>query len=490
MNLKVWEEETFEYLLNNGVFKVTDCGSLHSPVNSFEIKRNDKRELILTSYSDRDSQKKNIGLPDLPSGSIHSITGGFTLSDSKMTVEAKEVWGYETYSEPDPKTKAYIKKEISWVGTLEAIPDDNKKVFQLIEWVENLDISLYSWPHSLTEERETTITRVFSDDVGAKLEKSIKQKEYWSRSGCLILIIDGYELYIKPFKNKESKRPSGPGFILYKKFPSEDVRRKIRECLSFTFGLPIVYLGYTLLSEENKFIGFRAITPPIIDESIFSTFALPPAPIGGANTKRINSIVFSNMVNSLYTHYDTINFQQLSWDYWHAIFSPSHVKPILLGACIEALQTSYKKLKKPEYVTTLLSRPNAKYLRDEFLKIVNSMPLQEEEKKVLQDKAGNLNSPPQRILNERFFASLSLEMGEKEIGAWKRRNDAAHGTMRTKGGFTDLMKDTNLLKNILHRVIISMSNANSQYIDCYTPGYPIRQLRESTEAPVRFYFER
>ena len=124
MNLKVWEEETFEYLLNSGTFKVTDCGSLLSPVNSFEIKRNDKKELILTSYSDRSSQKNDLKFPDLPSGTRHSITGGFTLSDSHMTVEAKEVWSHGLYNEPDPETKTYIKKEISWVGTLEAIPDD------------------------------------------------------------------------------------------------------------------------------------------------------------------------------------------------------------------------------------------------------------------------------------------------------------------------------------------------------------------------------
>ncbi len=488
MNLKVWEEETFEYLLNSGIFKVTDCGSLHSPVNSFEIKRNDKKELILTSYSDKDSQKNDLKFPDLPLGTRHSINGNFTLSNPHMTVEAKEVWSHGIYSEPDPKTKTYIKKEISWVGTLEAIPDDTKQVFQLIEWVENLDTSLYSWPHSLKEERETSITRIFSDDVGAKLDQSIKQKEYWSMSGCLILNVDGHEIYIKPFKDNESERPSGPGFILYKKFPSEDVRRKIRECLSFAFGLPIVYLGYTLLSEENEFLGFRAITPHIIDESIFSTLALPPAPIVEF-AKRINSKAFSSMVNALYTHYDAINFQQLSWDYWHARFSPTHVEPILLGACIEALQTSYRKLNNPQYVTRLLNKENARYLRNEFLKIVNSMPLQEEEKKVLENKANDLNKPPQRILNERFFASLSLEMGIKETNAWKRRNDAAHGEMRTKGGFTDLLKDTDLLKNILHRIIISMTNANSQYIDCYTPSYPIRQLRESTEASIRFYFE-
>ena len=129
-------------------------------------------------------------------------------------------------------------------------------------------------------------------------------------------------------------------------------------------------------------------------------------------------------------------------------------------------------------------------LKDEFLKIVDSMSLQEEEKKILQNKASDLNNPPQRILNERFFASLSLEMSDKEKSAWARRNNAAHGKERIPEDHEAIMKDVNLLMNTLHKIIISITDANSQYIDCYTPGYPIRQLRESIAARIRFYFEK
>ncbi len=73
-------------------------------------------------------------------------------------------------------------------------------------------------------------------------------------------------------------------------------------------------------------------------------------------------------------------------------------------------------------------------------------------------------------------------MSDKEKKAWARRNDAAHGKERIQGDHEALMKDVKLLINILHRIIISITSASSQYIDCYTPGYPIRQLRESVEA--------
>jgi hypothetical protein len=34
-----------------------------------------------------------------------------------------------------------------------------------------------------------------------------------------------------------------------------------------------------------------------------------------------------------------------------------------------------------------------------------------------------------------------------------------------------------------------MAEASNQYIDCYSPKFPIRQLRESVDAKDRFFFE-
>ena len=118
------------------------------------------------------------------------------------------------------------------------------------------------------------------------------------------------------------------------------------------------------------------------------------------------------------------------------------------------------------------------------------MSLKNPEKEALRNKASGLNSPSQDILNDRFFASLSLDMEGKEKSAWQRRNDAAHGNTTKPGDFGELIRDIQLLKNIFHRIVISMTDASNQYIDCYTPKFPIRQLRESVEATDRFFFER
>lgn len=486
MNLKVLEKETFELLLNNGRFQITDCGPLCSPINSFEIKRDDKQRLFLTTRSDENSKKDKLRFPDLPAGTVHSNIASVILSNSDMTVVANGVMPFDQLTRQNPR--AYEKTEKAWVTSLEAIPEDVERANQLIEWVDNVDTAIYHWPHNLEEKLETIAVRTLSGGAEPLTQRANERTS--SLRGCLWLNIAGNDVYIAPFQNHKRERPSGPGFILYKKFPCEDIRRKIRECLSFAFGLPLVYLGYTLLSEEFKFVGFKAVTPYIINERAYSLPALPPAPVGSKYANLIDPNVFSKTVNSLFAHYDELNFQHVSWIYWHAVCSPMHTQPVQFGAGIEALQAAYGELDKPQYKTTLLDKPKAKHLRKEFLKIVDAMITEDtKEKEEFKKNISNLNTASQGVQNERFFASLSLDMGDKENNAWQRRNNAAHGNTTKPGDSIELIRDIHLLKNIFHRIVISMTEASNQYIDCYSPKFPIRQLRESVDARDRFFFE-
>jgi hypothetical protein len=487
MNLTVWEKETFELLLNNGMFQITDCGPLCSPIHSFEIKRDNKQRLLLTTRCDEKFQKGSFNFPELPAGTVHSNIACVTLSSSHMTVVAKGVWPFDQNLRSNPVTKVYEATEKATVDSLEAVPNDVGRIHQLIEWVDNVDTALYHWPHRLEENQETIVIRTLNGGT-SPLTQHAKKRTLSSR-GCLRLNIAGNEIYIAPFQNHKKERPSGLGFILYNKFPCEDIRRKIRECLSFAFGLPLVYLGYTLLSEEFEFVGFKAVTPYIIDERAYSLLALPPAPVSYKYSKFIDPNVFSRTVNALFAHFDELNFQQISWIYWHAVFSPMHSQPVQFGAGIEALQKAYRKLNKSKYKTSLLDQTNATHLKNEFLKIIADMILEETEKEELLKKASELNTASLRVQSERFFTSLSLDMGDKEKNAWQRRNDAAHGKMAKRGDSGELMQDIQLLKNIFHRIVIAMTGASNHYIDFYTPKYPIRQLRESVEASDRLFFE-
>jgi hypothetical protein len=488
MNLRAWKEETFELLLNNGKFQITDPGPLCFPIKNFEIKRDDKQRLLLTTHCDPISRNGSLNSPELPAGTIHSVTAGITLSSPYMTVIAKGVIPFDQNSSYHVvKGREFTEK--AWIDSLESSPDDVDQVYQLIEWVDNVDTSLYIYPHNLEENLKTIATRKFNGEDETLTQHAKEWSSSYSR--CLRLNIAGNEIYIAPFKNHKRERPSSPGFILYKKFPCDDTRRKIRECLSFAFGLPLIYLGYTLLSKKFECIGFQAVTPYIIDECVYSYQALPPAPVASSSgiARLINPDIFSQTVNALFTHYDALNFRYVSWIYWHAMFSPTHTQPVQIGAGIEALQKAYRKLNKSKYKTCLLDKDSAKHLKDEFLKIIDIMILDDAEKKELLKKASELNTASLGIQSERFFASLSLEMGGKEKNAWQRRNDAAHGNATKPDGSIELMRDIQLLKNTFHRIVISMTGASSQYIDCYTPKFPIRQLGETVDASDRIFFE-
>lgn len=496
MNLKAWKEETFELLLNNGRFQITDCGPMCSPINSFEIKRDDKQRLLLTTCCDENSRNGSLNSPKLPAGTVHPNIACVTLSSSDMTVIANGVMPFsQTPSHHVNNVRGIT--ENARIDSLESVQDDVDRVHQLIEWVDNVDTVSYFWPHNLEENLVTAATRILSG--GDETLTQHAKESTSSMRGCLRLNIAGNEIYIASFQSHKKERPSGPGFILYKKFPSDELRRKIRECLSFAFGLPLVYLGYTLLSKEFEFIGFQAVTPYIIDERIYAYQALPPAPVGSRHARIIDPDVFSKTVNALFAHYDELNFQHVSWIYWHAIFSPMHTQPVQLGGGIEALRKAYKELNTPRYKTSIFDPKsvNAKNLKDGFQKILDSMKPKDSEMtdemkeamKELEKKAQALNNASLGVQSERFIASLPLDMGDKEKKAWQRRNDAAHGNAPKPDDSIELMRDIQLLKNTFHRIVISMTGASSRYIDCYSPKFPIRQLGETVEASDRLFFE-
>lgn len=489
MNLDLLEKESFESFLNSGLFKLSDWGPLHGPVNSFELKRDEKHRLILVAHSAGTSQRDSKQFPDVASGAIYSNDATATFLGADMRVIANGVHPFSLNRYNDPLTKARSTCEKASIDTIELIPAQEGEVHQMLEWVDNLDTSLYIFPHSLEEERRIAVTRTLGGAEVPVVQHANAKESSFRR--CLRLIVGECEIFIVPLRKQKDERPSGPAVICYRGFVDDETRRRIRECLSFAFGLPLVYFGYSLFSVEFELLGFKAVTPYVADESLQHLLALPPAPVGhpSRHARWIDADVFSTTVNALFQHYEEIDFRQISWIYWHAVCSPTHSQPVQFGAGIELLEKAYRKINKGKYVTTLLDSSRAQLLADGFLKIVGTMELNAEEREILQNKASGLNSPPQKILNKRFFAALALGMSEKEIAAWQRRNDSAHGVSTTNGGASDLMRDISLLKNILHRLILSMTSASQFYVDCYSPNFPIRLISESVDGPERWKFE-
>jgi hypothetical protein len=480
--MTIWDGEQFEGLLNSPIFQITEPGPLHAPIKHFEIKRDEHQRLILTSRSDADSVRDMVRYPERAAGTVHTNTDSICWSNGRMVAVAKGVTPYSqsTYSNYIANTSERTEK--SRIHSIEAAPDDLGQVHQLIEWVANLDTSTYIWPHHMHEDMQTVTTRALKAG-DRKLIQTLTESGH-SSSECLMLNVAGHEIYVGLHPDHKERAPVGTGFILYQGFVPEEMRRKIRDCLSFAFGRPVVYFGYTLLSEDMSFIGFKATSAYSVDGKMYKLTTLPPAPVNASSPNLIDSKSISRTSNALFAKYDQISFQHISWKYWHGACSPVDMTAAYLGSGIEALQRVNREWNEPSYQTTLLNPEQAKHLRSEFLKIVEALQVEEPLKKVLRDKASGLNSAPQKLMNERFFASLALGMGEEEKSAWQRRNDAAHGNTIDADDLGELIRDTKLLKNMFNRIVLSLSGASSHYIDYYSIGFPMRELAEPVSSTV------
>ena len=77
-----------------------------------------------------------------------------------------------------------------------------------------------------------------------------------------------------------------------------------------------------------------------------------------------------------------------------------------------------------------------------------------------------------------MFAEIGITLGQVEAAAWKRRNQAAHGSEIDIDSIIPTIMETKLLKIILHRIVLRLTGASDRYYDDYTIGHAIRDVTE------------
>jgi len=147
---------------------------------------------------------------------------------------------------------------------------------------------------------------------------------------ALEMIIDGVRLFLCDCEPEISKGIKGPGYIFYVGSPTDEVRKKIREVLSFCLGNYLIYLGSTTLCEKSEIVSFSAVSPPSIGR-VSEIPILPPAFLGDGNALIAEQQVVARMANAIYAHYDELRFGSFSWAYWHAMCAPVHMAAVHFG---------------------------------------------------------------------------------------------------------------------------------------------------------------
>jgi hypothetical protein len=293
------------------------------------------------------------------------------------------------------------------------------------------------------------------------------------------MVINGVHLYLCASTLAFTKGVKKPGYIFYVGNPDDAIRKKIRDVLSFSLGNYLVYLGSTTLCDKSEIVAFTAVSPPSIGR-IFEIAVMPPAPLGYRYEYQVDQQVVARMANAIYAHYDELHFGAFSWAYWHAVCAPVHMAAAHFGAAIEAVQVAYVKSHPARFETKLITdKAKWKSLSEELMTAIASAGLDPSVSTILTRRvASNLNQTPADVKSDKLLAEIGITLSPLESAAWKRRHIAAHGGELTPDSVIPTIRETKLLKIILHRIVLKITGASDSYYDDYSIGHSIRKVTD------------
>lgn len=469
-----WTWECFSDLMQVPTLRVSDPGPLEAPVRSFTLVRDDERDLVLETFAVGETRNAAVEHPpgtvrrNLETARFESEVGVSAVAhglsrrnqtrtrDADGRPECREVWS---------------------VQRLEVTCRANGTAAYTIDWLENLD-DFGHWMGEMikTQSHEPQTRTIGSGDRAIVLRtKGLQQDSH--RHAALELEIGGVQLFLC----SEEKMPGRvqPGYILYRGAPDVEFRKRIRNVLGFCIGSGLIYLGSTVLNARSQVLSTVAVSGNPFGDRIFAIGQRPPARLGTRYEYEVDQRELSRIAVAIYDHYDELDFGALSWAYWHAACAPVHMAAGHYGAAIEALRTAYAKSHpNPARGRIIQDKAKAQKAVRGMTDALAGLELDEETHQRLLNKVSNLNSASGALVAERIMDELNLPLGPDERAAWLRRNDAAHGKPPSEDEIVQLIRDTKLLRLVLHRLVLRISGASATYIDDYTVGHAVRPLAQ------------
>lgn len=341
-----------------------------------------------------------------------------------------------------------------------------------IEWVGNLP-DHWIWPSHTSREENTS----YSHRIGVGSAAITMTRTGWGGGGSptLHVHVDGIDLYLLRRETRDKTRNSGR--IIYKGCYPEETRKRIRLCLSFALGLPIVYYGHTDYCAAWLPTFMKAYDAMSIDGAMFKLHDLPPYPFSDSRiANMIDEAALNQIVDSLYAKYDELRFNELSWAYWYAVCAPLHTAAVHFGGLIEKLQKSLAVPFKADR-KGLLTEDSWRELQAMIQAKLASMDMPDEVRPVLKSKVASLNQLPQNIALKRLLDKLGMELGKAELGAWRHRNMAAHGDASEE--VVSIILNAKLLKLLFHRLLAGITYCSERYVDYYSLDFPVRAIEKA-----------
>ncbi|MCH5510018.1 hypothetical protein [Pseudomonas syringae] len=342
-----------------------------------------------------------------------------------------------------------------------------------IDWIQNIPDN-YPWPDMYSETSKTIVERHFRGLPSVTL-KSERSKESHNTS-AIRLKIYGFDVILGTKQKPKQLKNVKSGYIIYFGNPDEDTRKLIRDSISFALGTMLVYLGNSSFDQNQNWREREAVSPHTLGGRVWQLVSAPPAPICDKSSILDKSKI-ERLANALSYYADKTDLQQILWRIWYARTAPYYMAPAYYGALIETIQRKVTSDPKAKISRTILNKAAYKKAKKFLSRYLNKQNLDKTATKLLQSKIDSGNLAPQKILSERFYSRLSLDLGSIELSAWDRRNDAAHGNPIPSGSEIDLIRETKVLAVMLNRIMLKMTSGSDEYIDYFTLNHPIRLLK-------------
>lgn len=225
--------------------KLFDCRSrpLFGPVRSFELARDEKLKLhLITTSGEGASAPKR----DWTKGEIRINTDAVKLEGidkSEITFSGVTSYSHNVSHSIRSGFVDETSTERSHVNSILGVLSKNEPEF-VIDWIANLDHGNILWPDPVDSNK--TILKTRNWNFGGKLfEISAKSENSSFGRSCVNINIDGIDISLGTCKGTVNEAPR-PGYILYRANINEDIKRKIRDCISFVLGNYLIYLGCSL----------------------------------------------------------------------------------------------------------------------------------------------------------------------------------------------------------------------------------------------------
>ena len=457
-------------VFKDGLMHVVKNDFSGHPTGMVSYSRNDKLDIVLTVHHQGYIDDGDSGYEP---GTLREATETLTLKNpGGITGIARgavnQGYKYQHSLSPDKKGQG----EFSYsVHSVELDFNTGKTACFTIEWITNLSDSFI-----LTGFVKTVVEENFSEKIeGDGLFLELRDQS--SRSGgrkSQRLNVDGIELF---FLNGEDK--SDASRIIYRGCPTEEVRDKIRGCISFVFGLPIVYLGHTEYSENWDVVSCKSMDGFSVGGLALDLQPLPPYPLYSKYRNVLDPELFSNAVNGIYKNYDRLSLSKILWQYWYAVCSPLHSSAVHYGGLIENLQRTLNIPVKDG--GKIVSKEQWSAIRIVFKKHLEDIGVTGAELKLLMGKISSLNQASPGLALSRTLSSMGISISDIEEDAWKHRNYAAHGFFSSD--FQGVILNSKILKVLFHRLIAGATYCSDTYIDYYSLGQPVRKITDSISKP-------